>query len=336
VQRIESALERVVLGVTATMRSFASPPGRKVMLLLSGGWPRDACSYVMGQTNPLEGGIECDGQGPKIWRPMYEVANLLGYTLYPIEMPAGTMDISASDNDIVGLARNGPSLGGDPVQVVSNTFRESETHSTLRQLAAETGGLPMLNEVRLSALEQVIDDTRSYYWMGFTPEWRGDDESRKIRLEVLKPGLKLRYRENFQDLSRAKEVDFMVESALLFGDLPGSGKLGLELGEAGRRGRRVEVPLQLTIPMDEITMLPHQGRYIAELELRVGALDQYGDRNEIAAVPVVLEGNMPPPLGSHAVYELAIKIKRQPQDLVVSLYDPVGDRILVANARFEP
>ena len=335
VQRIEAAVERVVLGVTATMRSFAKPPGRKVMLLLSGGWPRDACTYVMGQVNPLDGGIVCDGQGSKIWRPMYEVANLLGYTLYPIDMPRSSIDIGADENDLTGLARNGPGVGGDQTQVVNATFRESETHSTLRQLAVETGGLPMINEARLSALEQVIEDTRSYYWMGFTPEWRGDDRSRKIRLEVLKPGLKLRYRENFQDLSRAKEIDFMVESALVFGDLPGAGKLGLELGEAGR-GRRVKLPLQLTIPMDEITMLPHQGRYIAELELRVGALDKFGDRNEIATVPVVLEGGGPPPLGAHAIYEVAIKIRRQPQDLVVSLYDPIGDRILVANARFEP
>jgi hypothetical protein len=32
-------IERVTLAATATLRSFANPPGRKVMLVLSGGWP---------------------------------------------------------------------------------------------------------------------------------------------------------------------------------------------------------------------------------------------------------------------------------------------------------
>jgi VWFA-related protein len=334
-QIIENHLERIVLGVTATMRSFARPPGRRVMLLLSGGWPQSACDYVTGPRSPLQNTSNCGGRGPALLRPMYEVANLLGYTLYPVDVPTSSMEISAADNDIIGLARNGPTRG-DGVNVVGSRFRESEIHSTLYKLALETGGIPMINETRLSSLERVIEDTRSYYWLGFTPEWKGNDKSRKIKLEVLRPGLKLRYREGFRDLSRSREVDFMVESALLFGDLPGASTLGLTLGPVPTRGRKVEIPLELRIPMDEITLLPHQGRYVAELELRVGALDDRGERNEIAAVPVTLDGDGPAPPGAHATYNLAIQIRRKPQDLVVSIYDPIGDRLLVATTRFVP
>ena len=329
---IENHLERTVLGVTATMRSFAQPPGRKVMMLLSGGWPQSACDYLTGPRSPQANEANCGGKGPVILRPMYEVANLLGYTLYPVDVPSSSLDIDAEEND---LDRNSPTRG-DGLNVVSASFRETELHSTLRQLAVETGGVAMINEARLSSLEQVMDDTRSYYWLGFTPEWQGSDKSRKIKLDVLRPGLKLRYREGFQDLSRSSEVDFMVESALLFGSLPGTGTLGLAVGPIPERGRKVKVPLEIRIPMDEITLLPHQGRYVAELELRIAALDEFGDRNELATVPVVIEGDGPAPLGAHSTYATSIQIRRKPQDLVVSLYDPAGDRLLVATTEFRP
>ena len=40
---LENQLERSVLAAAATLRGFANRPGRKVMLLLAGGWPTPAC-----------------------------------------------------------------------------------------------------------------------------------------------------------------------------------------------------------------------------------------------------------------------------------------------------
>ncbi len=39
IDEVERRLESMVLAVTSTLRSFGNPPGRKVMLLMSGGWP---------------------------------------------------------------------------------------------------------------------------------------------------------------------------------------------------------------------------------------------------------------------------------------------------------
>ncbi|MCP4201330.1 MAG: VWA domain-containing protein [bacterium] len=313
---LERQLKRVTSGVTATLRSFGSPPGRKVMLLLSGGWPSSAYEYVMGATPAIHRTGECGHQGPKLLRPMYEVANLLGYTLYPVDVPGNT-----GLDDSVG------------VTIFRAPFRESEVQATLAVLAVETGGQAMLGESRLKAFDTVIEDTRSYYWLGFTPDWQGDDKNHKIRLEVTRPGLKVRYREGFQDLSRSKELGFMVESALYFGDLPGANPLEVRLGPVPKKGRRVEVPVEIRIPMDEVTMLPYEGRFVAELELRIGALNDAGERNEISVVPVVLSGDEPPPAGAYATYELEIKVKREPQDLVFALHDPLGDTILATSTK---
>ena len=332
---LERQLERAVSGVTATLRSFAAPPGRKVMLILSGGWPSSAYDYVLGATPPTQRSGECGHEGPRLFRPMYDVANLLGYTLYPIDVAGNeALNVNADQPDDVALARTGPGIGGGSGGALpTGSFRESETHATLATLAVETGGRAMLGEARRGAFETVVEDTRSYYWLGFTPDWKGNDDNHEIKLEVRRPGIKLRYREGFQDLSRSKELEFMVESALYFGDLPGASPLEVRLGPVPKRGRKVRVPLQIRIPMDEVTMLPHDGGYVAELELRIGALNAAGERNDISVVPVVLSGDEAPPAGAYATYELSIRVRREEQDLVFALHDPAGDTILATSTR---
>ena len=34
------------------------------------------------------------------------------------------------------------------------------------------------------ALETVVTDTRSYYWIGFTPKWQGDDHAHRVDVAV--------------------------------------------------------------------------------------------------------------------------------------------------------
>ena len=44
------------------------------------------------------------------------------------------------------------------------------------EIVASTGGVPMINAHRDAALARVVADTRSYYWLGFEPQRREDDD----------------------------------------------------------------------------------------------------------------------------------------------------------------
>ena len=334
IERLERRIQRAVRGVTATLRSFAQPPGRKVMMLLSGGWPQSAKDYLVGD-RPF-GAFECPAEGAAIYRPIYETANRLGYTLYPVDVPppnAGVVSAEDSGQQLFGAGGASSGIVGGEAQL-ARTF---EIHSTLHRLAEETGGTAMIDGAAESAFDSLVDDTRSYYWLGFTPQWKGDDQSHKVRLRVLGPGLEVRTRRGYVDLSRQTEISYVTESALLFGDLPGALALGLDLGTFPSKGRgRLTLPLRLSIPMDAIVMLPRDGSYVAELELRVGVVDDRGNRNDMPVIPVILTGPEPPPPGAHAVYETAITIRRRPHDIVVSLYDPLSDTILAATGSIVP
>ncbi len=311
VRDLEEKLENVSLAVTATLRSFANPPGRKVMLLLAGGWPFSPQRYVSGSFNAY------DRRGERILAPIYQTANLLGYTLYPIDVPG---------------IRN-PVQDGRPRAIAA---REEDMEDTLRLLAQETGGRAFLDSARIEAFDGVIADTRTYYWLGFTPTWRGDDQNHQIAIELLRPGLRMRYRKSYQDYSRRQEVSFMVESALLLGELPGAQPLQVEVGEPKKSLRRLLIPLKVTFPLDAVTVLSHRGRYETRLEIRIAAVDKNGHRSEVDLIPITLSGTRPPVPGQRGTQEVAARTRRRKHRLVVSVHDPLSGTILASVIDVEP
>lgn len=328
-QLISDQVQRVVSAAAATLRSFAAPPGRKVMVLLAGEWPFFPAEFAVNDfERPL---LDREvTSGPDLFAPLTDTANRLGYTLYPV-------DVAGIQGNLADASR---SASFDPLAspLLNTEFvRETEVHSAYSFLAERTGGRALLNSMHEITLERVASDTRSYYWLGFTPTWRGDDEHHKIELEVLRPGLKARSRRNFLDLSRKSEVTMMVESALLFGNAPSSQPLGLKLGKAERSGRsKVQVPLTITIPVDKITLLPKGQEYVAELELRIAAMDQRGDRAEIPVVPIRISGPRQPEPGQFLSHQLSLELRRMHHDLVVAVFDPVSGTLLSATTEFEP
>jgi len=321
-ERLGDQVSRVVAAAVSTLRGFASPPGRKVMLLLAGGWPFSPADYVV--NNPNRPAIDRQvPRGEDLLRPLTDTANRLGYTVYPVDVP--------------GLESNGPDASQEaPSDSVLN-MRDQEIKGSLTYVAEQTGGKALLNSLRLKALPRASEDTRSYYWLGFAPTWQKNDQRHKVTVAVNRPGLTARSRESFLDLSRKSEVSMMVESAMLFGNAPGASPMPLQVGKAVKAGRHeVEVPITIGIPADMVTVVPYQGKQVAELELRVAAVDVNGDRSSIPIVPLKLTAAVPPPKGAFFKYETRLKLRNLKQHLVVAVFDPLSNHILTAEAEVTP
>ena len=179
-------------------------------------------------------------------------------------------------------------------------------------------------------------DTGSYYWLGFTPERQRDDSAHEIRVEMLRPGLKVRHRDTFQDFSRRAEVTMAVESGLLFGNAPSSRQIPLEVGKAKRAGvGTVEVPLRIGIPLDAVTVIPEGGRFLVQLELRVAVRSDDGATAEIPVVPIGLSSSEAPRPGAMGAFETSVKLRKGGQDLVVAVYDPASGALLSARQHID-
>ncbi len=325
-ERIASQVERVTLAAASALRGFANPPGRKVMLLLSGGWPYNPAMWVTGDLRAA-GFTTTVPHGDELYGPLVETANRLSYTVYPVYVEyegALTTDVEHTAFD-AELER---SLAFD---------RRQEEHAALNFVADDTGGKAMLGAARYAALERAAADTRTYYWLGFTPDWKGDDETHEIDLDVRRKGLKIRSRDSFSDLSRQTEVSMMVESSLLFGDAPSSQPLYAEPGEPQKSGRgKVEVPLSVVIPVAELTFLPRGEHYLSEVELRVVVQDERGNLSDVPVIPMTVAMEEMPEEGELRRYDTAVRMRKRKHELVVSLYDVASGKILATRLEVDP
>jgi VWFA-related protein len=322
-ERLAAQTERAVAAAASTLRGFASPPGRKVMLLLAGGWPFSPIDYVI--DNPNRPILERDvPRGDEIFRPLVDTANRLGYTLYPIDVPG--VESEVADASLAAPPRGGLNI------------REQEHQASLLYTAAQTGGKALLNAQGGGELLQAVEsDTRSYYWLGFTPSWQGNDKRHKVEVEVLKPGFKVRSREDFLDLSRRAETSMMVESAMMFGGAPDAAPLAIQVGQPLASGRReMEVPITLAIPVDAVSFVSLDGKYAAELELRVAAVDTGGGRASVPVIPVTLRAETQPQAGTAIRYETRLKLRRLPHHLTLAIFDPLSGKILTGQVDVVP
>ncbi|HEX3126096.1 MAG TPA: VWA domain-containing protein [Thermoanaerobaculia bacterium] len=322
---IADQVRRSVTAAVSTMRGFAAPPGRKVLILLSGGWPFSPAEYVV--NNPNRPILTRDvPTGEQLFEPLVDTANLLGYTIYPVDVPG----VEGTGPD---ASESGPGSNG------LLNLREQEIHASLDFTARETGGKALINGMRAEALQTAESDTRSYYWLGFTPERQRNDKRHDIQVDVLREGLKVRSRDNYFDLAKNTEVSMMVESALLFGNPPGAASMPIQVGKPVAKGRReIEVPITLAIPLSSMTVVPIDGKHVAELELRISVLDEKGNRSAVPVIPIRLTADKPPSEspGQYVRYDTTLKMRKIRQHLIAAIYDPLSGKITTAEADVVP
>ena len=325
--RLYSEIESAAAATAAVMRGIDAPPGRKVLLLLSGGWPVASPRELI--ADPLRT-IPSKYYVPRpeeLFEPVTDTANLLGYTIYPVDVQGIDSESNWAD------ARDS---SPQPVSFITSEW-ERGVHQALGFLADETGGKAVLNSARLNSFARVESDTRSYYWLGFTPEWRADGQRHEIRVEVRRHGLKARARGGFSDLSREMRAELETESLLLFGGGEGLGLIRVRAGEPRRAGLwSMELPVTLEIPAGALTPLPAEGGYAVQATLSMGALDDWGGRTRLASQPLRLTLPAAPGPDVFARYETTLKLRRIPQRLVFAVNDGLSDSRSWAELKVKP
>jgi VWFA-related protein len=325
--RVYSEIESAIAAAAAAMRGMSAPPGRKVLLLLSGGWPAVSSRELLNDPLRVVPSAFYVPRPEEFFEPITDAANLLGYTIYPVDVQGLDAESSWAD-----ASASEPR----PVSFITSDW-EQGVHQGLGFIAEETGGKAMLNSARLTSFERVESDTRSYYWLGFTPEWRADGRRHDIRVEVRRPGLKVRARGGFSDLSAETRAALETESLLLFGGGQGLGRIRVQTGEPRRTGLwSMELPVSLEIPAGALTPLPADGGYEVQAILSMGALDEWGGRTRLESVPLRLTLPAAPGPDVYARYETTLKLRKVRQRLVFAVNDGLSDSRSWAEVEVKP
>ena len=206
----------------------------------------------------------------------------------------------------------------------------------LRYVARDTGGMAFMAGSNISALDLVAGDTSNYYWLGFVPEYRRDDRVHDIEVQVRHPGVQVRARRGYLDLSRATEADMEAQRHLLFPQQTEEGvaRLRVTTGTVrSLRGRRMNVPVDVEIPIGTFTAVPWNGRYAQRLEVRFATIDRDGWRAEQPAIPLDLRHDAAPSPDSVHRFRADVEMRHLPHTVVVTVHDPVSRQ--TASARIE-
>ena len=173
----------VRVGRRARCAAFPSPPGRKVMLLLSAAWTMSVA--------------------PRVYAPLVEAANRLGYTIYPVDMG------QSNAHEITALGRPGRRH-----RAAGWWSRRSSIPSARwwRTAAPTTGSAS-------------------------PPPGRRTTAGTGWPSMARRAGLKVRSRGGFSDLSKRTENAMKAESVLLFGGAEQDRRLIVRLGAPKPAGR---------------------------------------------------------------------------------------------------
>jgi hypothetical protein len=155
-------------------------------------------------------------------------------------------------------------------------------------------------------------------------------------VETRRPGLVVRSRGGFSDLSRRTEVAMKAESVLLFGGAPEDRRLIVQLGEPKRRGRALEVPVTLGVPVEALAFESQEDGYRADIPIAVAAQDGDGGRADLPMLRLQVAVKTLPQAGTYARFQTTLQLRNAKQRLIFSVHDPVSGRALWGEADLEP
>lgn len=177
--------------------SLRQLPGRKSMILISGGLP-------------LIGPQQASAAGNLAYQ-----LNLLTDKATRAGVAIHTMDIRglqaqaavASFADTPGRSAIGEggvqgSFGRMPDETLfgfKNPFDQMQAHQGLRALAYATGGIPVLNKNDFTeGLNKILDTSEAYYLLAYTPsDGKFDGDFRRLEIKVKRDGLKVYNRRGY-------------------------------------------------------------------------------------------------------------------------------------------
>ncbi len=276
--------------------AYAGIPGRKTMIFAAGYLPELKTEREIIDTNIYAGELR------RMWKSLTD-ANV---SIYPIQLLSSAVD---------------PPREGRPGRAIDQL---------LRNFADATGGDRCIEANNgLSCLAAAVEDSRSYYMLGFTvqpndrkPGWRD------LKVKVSAEHADVRSRDGFyfgdpsprdQKSAHDEEISALA-SPLAYSAVPMFVKVlpspTPSAAEPAAPGKKTTVEFLVTIPLGSVAIDPLRPH---PLDLEVGAIALTGDKQEAAEFVRPIQGN-PKPENLDAWARDGIKLQEK-LDLPAGSYD---------------
>jgi len=222
--------EKTINSLLAVMNIIKDYPGRKPVLLISGGFPALSFAQVYaGQgtethiplaqvsaakiTDPFKVLHKARRRGgDEIFRDMIQYANSYNITFYTMD-PDNYLRYVLPDMAFDNFPRKAASLGSLWNDEIAE-IKKNEL-SNLKYIAQDTSGVSLLGSRKFENFVKAVSrDLGNYYELSFYPEAKNPDgKYHKIEVKVKRPGLDITFRKGYFDYTGKQKESLLLASA---------------------------------------------------------------------------------------------------------------------------
>jgi len=247
--------------VSTVLTTFTAPEDKKVLVYVGDYLPQKAgvemWQYVEDMYRPhidIQGLLRQESISISEWiRSMVRSANATGVTAYMIS--GGALQQLSSD-----AADNPMGLGAT---ANATAILDAETRSSFAMTAEATGGAAFTGGDARALLQQIADDFRIYYSIGFRPTGSADGKERRIEVRTKNRAYVVRYRESYVLRTRDDEMADRVAANVYESEGRGELQVRTRADAPMSEGRnRQRVPVKVFVEGRNVTLIP-QGESLA-------------------------------------------------------------------------
>lgn len=262
--------------VVQTCRAFSAAEGKKVIVLVTGGMETNTTFQAYDtQDDSVLSDMKLETE--QALDTIVREANAANVNIYVVN--ARNRAIQAPQHDVANKSSgiNPGAVGSLQDAMGSGPIDTTDIDSSSRLLASGTGGLylPANNVAR--AFQRIDDDTSTYYSLGFSPQHGDDGVYHRIKVRVKRGGLLVRHREGFRNISMNERLEQSLLSPMSFPKDPGQLPVKLVVGIPDSRRRQLVVAVTAELPMNLLTIVPHDGAYAGRVHIYLSIYDRDGN-----------------------------------------------------------
>ena len=289
-QELRRMTARVESAFTATVQRFSATQARKVVVMVSPGFPR-AENIPIYRDYDFFLDTPPDYRNVGLYGRAAYLASELEYTMYALD-PTSSQYTDAESG--VDVSRGTAPAATDVADV--RFWREADRKDNLTRAAKITGGEAIFTRDAGAAMSDVERLTASFYSLGYQPEHAGDGKEYAISVSVVgHPEYALTHRKSYYDRPFEERDAEQSRAALLTGETANPLGVMLVLDKPEKRFklgaskmRAFRVAAELRIPFAQLTMLPRGEVAWGQVQVVLVGVDEGGNQSELShqKVPV--------------------------------------------------
>jgi len=266
--RNERSLTNTVHGLVDAAHYFATTPGRKMAVLLTGSMDLSTSFAAFERSSDRE--LQDSKLAiSKLIDMVVREANAANMSIHVISA-AGSRS-AAPQHDIENRA-SGLGFNAQRIDRSSDTANTSVTYT----LAAGTGGLLLTSNAVRQSFDAVDATSSSVYLLGYAPSHGEDRQYHRITVHLKRPGLRVVHRQGYLDLPADERLERLLRMRISILQPAASVLVTLNVSDLKVEGKPA-VAILSTIPMSKITLLPRDGRYVGRVHVYLSIFDASGN-----------------------------------------------------------